>query len=149
MDLWGLGCVMFEMLALYPLFPGSNEADQIERIHKVLGTPSGEGLEKFKHYGSSHVDFNFAQFKRHPLGLAKLLPHVSADAVDLMHKLLNYDPDDRMTAREALRHPWFADLRAAERKQREEAKEKKAKADKGAKAEKAPKALALKFPDTI
>ena len=42
MDLWGVGCVMFETLALYPLFPGTNEADQIERIHKVLGTPTGE-----------------------------------------------------------------------------------------------------------
>jgi renal tumor antigen len=35
MDLWGVGCVAFETLALFPLFPGSNEADQIERIHKV------------------------------------------------------------------------------------------------------------------
>ena len=37
MDIWGIGCVMFETLALFPLFPGSNEADQIERIHKVRG----------------------------------------------------------------------------------------------------------------
>ena len=126
MDLWGVGCVMFETLALYPLFPGTNEADQIERIHKISGTPSGEILEKFKHYGSTHVDFNFNQYKRHPLGLAKLLPHVSPDAIDLMHKLLLYDPDERMTAREALRHPWFTELRAAEKRQREAAKARKA-----------------------
>ena len=37
---------MFEVLALFPLFPGSNEADQIERIHKVLGTPGPEVFEK-------------------------------------------------------------------------------------------------------
>jgi len=36
-DMWGIGCVLFETLALFPLFPGSNEADQIERIHKVGG----------------------------------------------------------------------------------------------------------------
>ena len=42
MDIWGIGCVMFETLALFPLFPGSNEADQIERIHKV-GMPLFEG----------------------------------------------------------------------------------------------------------
>ena len=35
-----MGCVMFEVLALFPLFPGSDEADQIARIHKIMGTPS-------------------------------------------------------------------------------------------------------------
>ena len=40
MDMWGVGCVMFEVLALFPLFPGSDEADQIARIHKIMGTPS-------------------------------------------------------------------------------------------------------------
>lgn len=39
MDLWGIGCVLFEILALFPLFPGENEKDQIDKIHKVLGTP--------------------------------------------------------------------------------------------------------------
>ncbi|KAJ1389385.1 kinase-like domain-containing protein, partial [Ochromonadaceae sp. CCMP2298] len=34
MDMWGAGCVMFEITSLYPLFPGSNEVDQISRIHK-------------------------------------------------------------------------------------------------------------------
>jgi renal tumor antigen len=37
MDIWALGCVFFEILMLYPLFPGSNELDQINRIHAVLG----------------------------------------------------------------------------------------------------------------
>ncbi|RYG95511.1 hypothetical protein EON65_55875, partial [archaeon] len=35
MDMWGAGCVMFEITSLYPLFPGSNEIDQVNRIHKV------------------------------------------------------------------------------------------------------------------
>lgn len=39
MDMWGIGCVMFETLSLFPLFPGANEADQIERIHKVRPSP--------------------------------------------------------------------------------------------------------------
>ena len=40
MDIWGVGCVMFEVLCLQPLFPGKTEVDQVHRIHKVLGTPS-------------------------------------------------------------------------------------------------------------
>jgi serine/threonine protein kinase len=39
MDMWGIGCVIFEVLALVPLFPGADEADQIARIHKIMGTP--------------------------------------------------------------------------------------------------------------
>jgi len=39
MDIWGVGCVLFEILSLFPLFPGDNELDQINKIHNVLGTP--------------------------------------------------------------------------------------------------------------
>ena len=42
MDMWGIGCVLFEVLALFPLFPGTDEADQIVRIHKITGTPPKE-----------------------------------------------------------------------------------------------------------
>ena len=48
MDLWGIGCVFFEVVALFPLFPGANELDQIEKIHAVTGTPSKELQMKFK-----------------------------------------------------------------------------------------------------
>eukprot|EP00601_Ochromonadales_sp_CCMP2298_P013561 CAMPEP_0173250052 /NCGR_PEP_ID=MMETSP1142-20121109/19374_1 /TAXON_ID=483371 /ORGANISM="non described non described, Strain CCMP2298" /LENGTH=494 /DNA_ID=CAMNT_0014182775 /DNA_START=60 /DNA_END=1544 /DNA_ORIENTATION=- len=57
MDMWGAGCVMFEITSLYPLFPGSNEVDQISRIHKVLGTPNAEALAKFKSKGASQLQY--------------------------------------------------------------------------------------------
>ena len=47
MDIWGVGCVFFEMLSLFPLFPGNNELDQIHRIHNILGTPGQELLDHF------------------------------------------------------------------------------------------------------
>jgi len=40
MDIWGAGCVFFEILSLFPLFPGNNELDQINKIHNIMGTPS-------------------------------------------------------------------------------------------------------------
>lgn len=40
MDIWGVGCVFYELLTKIPLFPGDNELDQLHRIHYVLGTPS-------------------------------------------------------------------------------------------------------------
>ena len=114
MDLWGAGCVMFEITSLFPLFPGSNEMDQITRIHKVLGTPSQELLAKFKARGASHISFDFPMFKG--VGFPQLIPHASADAVDLLVKLLKYDASERITAREAMRHPYFRDVREAEMK---------------------------------
>ena len=46
MDLWGVGCVFFEITSLYPLFPGTNELDQINRVHQILGTPSEKVMQK-------------------------------------------------------------------------------------------------------
>jgi renal tumor antigen len=47
MDLWGVGCVLFEVISLFPLFPGNDELDQIHKIHNIVGTPEGDLLEKF------------------------------------------------------------------------------------------------------
>ncbi|KAI9204770.1 kinase-like domain-containing protein [Polychytrium aggregatum] len=45
MDIWGAGCVLFEIVSKVPLFPGANELDQLHRIHGVLGTPSQKVLK--------------------------------------------------------------------------------------------------------
>jgi renal tumor antigen len=50
MDMWGVGTVFFEILTLFPLFPGTNELDQIHKIHKILGTPPRHILDKMKKY---------------------------------------------------------------------------------------------------
>jgi serine/threonine protein kinase len=110
MDMWGVGCVFFEIVALFPLFPGSNEIDQIQKIHNVLGTPSAELLAKFAKH-SAQVDFSFPQ--KCGTGIAKLIPHCSPDCVDLIEKLLTYDPDQRISARQALKHVYFKEHRCS------------------------------------
>lgn len=119
MDMWGAGCVMFEITSLYPLYPGSNEVDQISRIHKVLGTPSQEILQKFRSKGASHISFDFPQQKG--IGIPQLVPHAGVDAIDLMVKLIKYDASERISAREAMRHPYFRDVREAESQKTSEA----------------------------
>ena len=59
MDIWGVGCVFFEIVCLFPLFPGNNELDQIHRIHNILGTPNPRVLDRFKKYSSFILDSNF------------------------------------------------------------------------------------------
>ncbi|GMH93546.1 hypothetical protein TrVE_jg11770 [Triparma verrucosa] len=112
MDLWGAGCVFFEITSLYPLFPGANEVDQINRIHKVLGTPAPDVLAKFKQKGAAHVNFDFPP--QGGIGIAQLIPHASSECTDLLTKTLRYDYAERITAREAMRHPYFRDMRESE-----------------------------------
>jgi serine/threonine protein kinase len=112
MDLWGVGCVFFEITSLYPLFPGTNELDQINRVHQILGTPPDETMQKFKRKGAAHLDFNYPSVKG--TGISKLIPHAPPEAVDLMQKLLAYDPDDRISAKEALKASYFSDLHKME-----------------------------------
>lgn len=112
MDIWGVGCVFFEVLALCPLFPGKNELDQVHKIHNILGTPPPEILQKFQKR-ASHMDFNFP--KQEGSGFTQLIPHVSAEAKDLISKMLTYIEEDRITARQALQHPYFRDIRENEK----------------------------------
>ena len=105
--------MFFEMLSLFPLFPGNNEKDQIHKIHNILGTPSREILDRF-HKHASHMDFNFPQIVG--TGINQLIPHISPECQDLISKLLIYNPDERMTARQALNSPYFKDLRAQDSK---------------------------------
>ena len=74
MDIWGVGCVFFEVLSLFPLFPGDNELDQIHKIHNILGTPAQEILDGFqKNATHMKLDFKPQQF----VGIANLIPNVS------------------------------------------------------------------------
>ena len=81
MDIWGAGCVMFEITALTPLFPGANELDQVHRIHNIIGTPNPKVLDRFRRH-ASHMDINFPT--KQGTGIDNLLPHASRDAIDLI-----------------------------------------------------------------
>ena len=108
MDLWSVGCVFHEILCLHPLFPGQNEIDQVAKIHDVLGTPGKDVLDKFKHRNHA-IDFNFPPKKGS--GIEKFLPHVSSPAVDLIYKLVYYDFEQRITAKQALYDKYFKEER--------------------------------------
>ena len=105
MDVWGAGCILFELTTLYPLFPGTNESDQISRIHRVLGTPKKSVTAKLKLHASAHVNFHFP--RQEGIGLKKLLPDAESNCLDLLMQTLYYDKSDRITSKKAMKHSYF------------------------------------------
>lgn len=102
---------MFEVISLFPLFPGNDELDQVHKIHNILGTPDEVLMTKFQKY-ATHMEFDFPTVEGS--GIQKLIPHASADVQDLIAKLLIYNPDNRITASQAIKHPWFKEIKEQE-----------------------------------
>ena len=108
MDIWGLGCVFYEMLTLEPLFPGDDEIDQVNKINYILGSPPNDLFEKFVKNSAHRNEFNFEYQKG--IGIYRYLAHVSHNTIDLIGKMLIYDPDLRPTATECLNHECFKEF---------------------------------------
>ncbi|KAK8891163.1 hypothetical protein M9Y10_028369 [Tritrichomonas musculus] len=105
-DIWAVGCMLYELLTTRPLFPGKHELDQINRIHQIVGSPSREVLSQFRKNPNTQISFSFPC--RPPQDLTRILPPtISKNTIDLLKKLLIYDPTERITASEALAHPAF------------------------------------------
>lgn len=103
-DMWAMGAIMAELFTLRPLFPGSNEIDELYKICSVIGTPTqntwSEGLNL-----ATALNYQFPQFSR--IHLPSLIPTASNDAISLISWLCSWDPRKRPTAAEALQHPFF------------------------------------------
>eukprot|EP00796_Vickermania_ingenoplastis_P008840 gene8841-6222_t len=105
-DIFAAGCIMSELITTRPLFPGSNEVDQLFKIMSILGSPT----EKTWPGGfmlAKKIRYTFPSI--HGCGLAKVLPsHVPSQALHLMNQMLQYDPRLRPTAEQCLAHPYFS-----------------------------------------
>jgi len=105
-DVWSIGCIMAEMVTKKPLFQGDSEIDQLYRIFRVLKTPTEEmwpGVSKLPDYKPTFPSWN----NYHLQNQVKQLDSIG---FDLLQKMLIYDPAMRITAIDALDHPWFSDL---------------------------------------
>eukprot|EP01016_Furgasonia_blochmanni_P028129 TRINITY_DN2957_c0_g1_i1.p1 TRINITY_DN2957_c0_g1~~TRINITY_DN2957_c0_g1_i1.p1 ORF type:complete len:371 (-),score=125.58 TRINITY_DN2957_c0_g1_i1:190-1302(-) len=106
-DIWSIGCIFAEMVNMKPLFPGQSEQDQLKRIFKYMGTPTEEKWPTVVEL----PDWNADAFEKYAgESLSKLVPRLDADGLDLLDKMLRCNPTERITAKNALTHPYFKDI---------------------------------------
>lgn len=105
-DMWSVGCIFAEMVMRgNPLFPGDSEIDQIFKIFRILGTPNDEtwpGIRALPDYKPT-----FPQWSKQDLG--EQVPYLDRAGLDLLQQTLAYDAARRISAKRAMKHPYFAD----------------------------------------
>ena len=105
-DMWSVGCILGELINEKPIFPGGSTMNQLERIVAVVGRPTPEDIAATSSRFAETMLDNLGRIV--PKTFAELCPKASPEAIDLMSKLLQFNPNTRFTAEEALEHPYVA-----------------------------------------
>ncbi|XP_060529144.1 serine/threonine-protein kinase PITSLRE isoform X2 [Cylas formicarius] len=103
-DMWSVGCIFAELLLMNALFPGKSEVDQLNRIFKDLGTPSEKIWPGFKELPAVKK----MKFNEYPVSnLRAKFNTLSEVGLGMLVKFLTYDPAQRVTVEEAMKHTYF------------------------------------------
>ena len=112
-DLWSVGCILAELYLGKVLFGKKEIQKQLQLLVKLLGLPP-------KHLMDQIPDKNLKKFLKRAdsssqrLNFQDIIPDIEPDALDLLQRLLEYDPQCRLSAEEALKHKFFQDLHSPE-----------------------------------
>uniref|UniRef100_A0A2N9ISG8 Mitogen-activated protein kinase n=1 Tax=Fagus sylvatica TaxID=28930 RepID=A0A2N9ISG8_FAGSY len=107
-DVWSVGCIFMELMNRKPLFPGKDHVHQMRLLIELLGSPTESDLGFVRNDDARRY---IRQLPSHPRqSLATVFQHVNPLAIDLIEKMLTFDPTKRITVEEALAHPYLARL---------------------------------------
>lgn len=101
-DMWGVGCIFYEMACGRPLFPGSTVEEELRLIFRALGSPPPDA------WGGMAASYNIPHYQ--PAPLLSWAPRLDADAVDLLTKFLCYEAKKRVSAADAMKHTYFRSM---------------------------------------
>lgn len=111
-DMWSSGCILGELLMGRPLFRGGSTKEQIDMIVAFTGKPIQADVDAVQSRFAAMLLESIPK-KPKPV-LREMFPTASPDALDLMKRLLEFNPKKRITAEEALQHPYIAKFHDAE-----------------------------------
>jgi len=107
-DTWSVGCILAELLKRKPFLPGTETKNQLELIIEIFGNPTEEEINAIPKEKSRKL--MKAMPKKKPRVLETMFPSANPKALDLLKKLMIFDPKKRITVDEALQHPYLAAL---------------------------------------
>ena len=110
-DVWSAGCIFAEMFRRKPLFPGKNFLESLKMQFQVLGTPRPVDELAFIQSDKA-LEFIQALPPSPRVPWTAVAPDASSEACSLLGALLTFDASKRITAADAMRHPYFDDVRA-------------------------------------
>ena len=113
-DMWSVGCILYELIVGTPLLPGKSTKDMIRMMFSVTGFPDRKEYNEVKNECKIQIDYDdLLQEKiKKKKNLVQMVSGFTHDdiAIDLLLKLLVFNPKKRLTAEEALEHPYVADF---------------------------------------
>lgn len=107
-DVWSMGCVIAELVLGRPLFPGDSPSDQLVEIIKILGTPTKDDILSMN---PQFQEQKFPAIKPTPWEKVFKNRKIPEHFVDLISKLLVFNPNIRLTAAKALEHKYFDEIK--------------------------------------
>jgi len=106
-DMWSVGCIFAELLLNEPLFQAKGEIELLSMIFKLLGPPTSHSWPEYNTLPLAKT-INLPP-PPHPPQLRQKFQYITAAGIDLLSRLLTYDPEMRITATEAMKHPYFTE----------------------------------------
>ncbi|OVA18180.1 Protein kinase domain [Macleaya cordata] len=107
-DVWSVGCIFMELMNRRPLFAGRDHVHQLRLLTELLGTPTEADLGFVRSEDARRYLQQLQPQPRQPF--ARIFPHVNPVAIDLIERMLTFDPNRRITVEEALAHPYLERL---------------------------------------